>query len=69
MHPTEFVTVKLCVPVGNELIIKLAPLPVIAPGLIVQLPVGKPVRVTCPVGTVQVGCIIAVTEGAVGALG
>jgi hypothetical protein len=36
-------------------IIVLAPVPVIAPGLIVQLPAGKSFNNMLPVATVQVG--------------
>jgi hypothetical protein len=48
----------------------LVPVPVIAPGLSVQVPVaGKPFRITLPVVTLQVGCVIVDTEGAdIGAL-
>ena len=41
-------------------------MPVIPPGLIVQVPVeGKEFRITLPVATLQVGCVIVDTEGAV----
>jgi hypothetical protein len=40
--------------------------PVIAPGLIVQLPAGKPVKSTLPVATAQVGCVIVPTTGVAG---
>jgi hypothetical protein len=43
--------------------------PAIAPGLIVQLPAGRPVNNTLPVATAQVGCVMVPTVGAVGALG
>jgi hypothetical protein len=43
------------------------PVPVIAPGLSVHVPVaGKPFRITLPVVTLQVGCVIVDTEGVVG---
>ena len=46
----------------------LAPVPVILPGLIVQVPVaGKPVNKTLPVAKAQVGCAIVPTAGAEGA--
>ena len=48
-------------------IIVLGPDPAIDPGLIVQLPEGKPVNNTLPVGTAQVGCVIVPTAGAAGA--
>jgi hypothetical protein len=45
----------------------LMPVPEILPGLIVHVPVaGKPVKVTLPVGVVQVGCVGAPATGAVG---
>ena len=39
------------------------------PGLIVQLPAGSPLSTTEPVATVQVGCVIVPTTGAVGVAG
>ena len=47
----------------------VAPEPAIAPGLIVQLPVGRPLSATLPVASAQVGCVIAPTTGAVGVVG
>ena len=47
----------------------VAVLPVIPPGFIVQLPAGKPFNTTLPVATVQVGCVIVPTVGAVGGSG
>ena len=44
-------------------------LPVIPPGLIVQLPAGKPVNSTLPVGSAHVGCVIVPTVGAAGVAG
>jgi hypothetical protein len=44
----------------------LTVLPAIAPGLIVQLPAGKPLRATLPVASAQVGCVIKPTIGADG---
>ena len=44
----------------------LKPVPAIAPGLMVQFPDGKPLNITLPVATEQVGCVIAPTIGAVG---
>jgi len=40
-----------------------------APGLIVQLPAGNPLRTTLPVATVQVGWVIVPTTGAEGVAG
>ena len=39
------------------------------PGLIIQLPAGNPFRITLPVATAQVGCVIVPTEGAEGVVG
>jgi len=55
VHPTAFVTVKLYVPETNPVMVLLAPVPAIAPGLIVQFPAGKPFKTTLPVATAQVG--------------
>ena len=44
----------------------VAPVPATAPGFIVQLPAGSPLKTTLPVATAQVGCVIAPTTGAVG---
>lgn len=44
-------------------------MPVIAPGLIVQLPVGKPLKSTLPVAVKQVGCVIVPVAGADGVEG
>ena len=54
-QPSEFVTVKLYVPVESPDIEVLLPLPFIVPGLIVQLPTGKPFKSTEPVASRQVG--------------
>jgi len=47
----------------------LDPEPVIAPGLIVQVPAGKPFKITLPVEILQVGCVIVPIVGAVGVIG
>jgi hypothetical protein len=39
------------------------------PGFIIQLPAGKPVSITLPVETEQVGCVIVPTVGAAGVTG
>jgi hypothetical protein len=61
------------VPEGIPEIVVLVPVPVVVapPGflVIVQLPEGKPFNTTLPVATVQVGCVIAPTSGAVGVTG
>jgi hypothetical protein len=55
IHPEEFVTVKLCVPVANPEIVVLRVFPEIDPGLIVQVPTGKLFRITLPVAVAHVG--------------
>ena len=65
-HPVELVTVKLRAPAVNPDIVTLAPVPAIAPGLIVQFPDGKPFNNTLPVGVAQVVCVIVPTNGADG---
>jgi hypothetical protein len=57
------------VPVASPAMFLVEPEPAIAPGLITQLPEGSPVRVTLPVTTVQVGCIIVPNAGAAGVKG
>ena len=47
----------------------LVPVPAIAPGLIVQLPAGKPFKTTLPVAAEHVGCVMMPTNGAVGVAG
>ena len=49
-------------------IVVVAPVPETAPGLIVHVPVGKPLSTTLPVGTKHVGCVINPITGAVGLL-
>lgn len=41
----------------------LVPVPEIEPGLITQLPDGKPLNSTLPVATAQLGCVINPTIG------
>ena len=55
MHPEALVTVKLYVPAVKPDIVLLPPVPTIAPGLMCQVPAGKPLRSTLPVEEVQVG--------------
>ena len=43
--------------------------PVIAPGLIIQLPVGKPLKTTLPLAMVHVGCVKVPNVGAEGVTG
>jgi hypothetical protein len=40
--------------------------PAIDPGLMIQLPNGKPFKTTLPVGIAQVGCVMVPTTGAAG---
>ena len=56
-------------PVASPFIVVVAVLPVIPPGFIVQFPAGNPFNTTLPVATVQVGCVIVPTIGAVGVAG
>lgn len=69
VHPTAFVTVKLCVPATRLVTVLLVPVPAIVPGFIVQFPEGKPFNTTLPVATAQVGCVITPTVGAEGVAG
>ena len=66
VQPAALVTVKLYVPSAKPVIVRVDVLPVILPGLIVQLPDGKPLRVTLPVGVLQVGWVGVPAVGAVG---
>ena len=66
VHPKSFVTVKLKEVAGSEFKVVDELLPEIAPGLITQLPAGKPLKTTDPVDTVQSGCVIAPKIGVAG---
>jgi hypothetical protein len=66
VQDNEFVTVKLNMPDGNPVIVVLVPEPVTAPGLIVQLSEGKPLKTTLPEGTPHVGWVIVPIIGAAG---
>ena len=55
IHPDALVTEKLYVPAAKPDTVLLTPVPEIAPGLIVQVPAGKPLRSTLPVEDAQVG--------------
>ena len=66
VHPAAFVTVKVYAPETRPEIVVLVVLPVIAPGLSVQFPVGKLFKITLPVATMQVG---NVTNPGIGARG
>ena len=69
VQPSALVTVKEYVPATRPDIVVLKPVPAIAPGLMVQLPAGKPLNTTLPVATAQVGWEMAPTVGADGVAG
>jgi hypothetical protein len=69
VHPDALVTAKLYVFAAKPDMVVLIVEPAIAPGLIVQLPAGKPFNTTLPVANWQVGCVIVPTTGAVGVPG
>jgi len=69
VHPLELVTVKLYVPGASPAIVVLEVDPVTDPGLIVQVPAGKLLSTTLPVGTVHVGGVMVPTTGAEGVAG
>ena len=55
-------------PAVSPVMVVVVPVPVIPPGLMVQVPAaGSPLKITPPVATVHVGCVMAPTTGAVGA--
>lgn len=57
------------VPAASPVIVVLAVLPLILPGLIVHVPEGRPLSITLPVLTVHVGCVTEPIAGAVGVTG
>jgi hypothetical protein len=65
VQPVEVsVTVKLwVVDTAKPESVVVAPLPAIAPGLIVHAPAGNPLNATLPVGVAQVGCVMVPTIG------
>ena len=67
-QPAASVRVKLYLPVDNPDMVVLAVDPVTAPGLMVQLPESRPVKITLPVVIKQVGCVIVPITGVEGAL-
>jgi hypothetical protein len=69
IHPAASVTVKLYVPATSPDMFVLEPVPLIAPGLTVQLPAGNPLSMTLPVAKAHVGCIIVPKVGAEGGPG
>ena len=56
-------------PEDKPLKVVVVPLPLIPPGFIVQLPVGRPLKATLPVGVVQSGWVIVPTTGVEGVAG
>jgi hypothetical protein len=67
VHPALLVTVQLCVPAEMPLSVVEVPVPVMPPGLRVQVPdAGKPDNTTLPVPMVQVGCVTVPMTGAPG---
>ena len=69
VQPLALVTVKLYVPGFNPLMVVVEPEPETLPGLIVQVPDGKPLSATLPVAVAHVGCVIVPTVGVVGVPG
>jgi hypothetical protein len=62
--------VKLCVPVASPETVVLVPVPDIAPGFIVQVPLeGNPLNTTLPVANAHVGWVIVPTAGVPGVAG
>jgi hypothetical protein len=59
----------LYVPENKPDIVVLIVFPDIDPGFNVQFPAGKPLKVTLPVETEQLGCVIELTVGAGGVTG
>lgn len=57
------------VPGTKPVIVLLLPDPDIAPGLMIQLPEGRPFNTTLPVADEQVGWVITPTTGAAGVTG
>ncbi len=55
-------------PAVKPVTVLLAPVPDIPPGLMIQLPAGKPLNTTLPVETAQVGWVTAPTNGAAGVI-
>ena len=56
-------------PVVNPVSVVLEVDPLMLPGLMAQLPEGKPLNTTLPVDTMQVGCVMVPTIGADGVTG
>lgn len=69
VHPAAFVTVKLYVPAVKPVSVTSEPVPEIAPGLMVQVPVGRPLISTLPLDDEQLGCVIKPMTGVEGVTG
>jgi protein involved in polysaccharide export with SLBB domain len=71
IHPAALVTVKLYVPGLRFAMVAVVPVPDIAPGLMIHVPVaGRPFSTTLPnVDIHEAGCVTVPTIGAVGATG
>jgi hypothetical protein len=74
VQPDALVTVYEYVPGASPEIVVLVPVPVVVvpPGVLVSVQVpaaGRPFKITLPVDTEQVGCVIVPTAGAVGGIG
>jgi hypothetical protein len=69
VHPDALVTVNAYVPAVSPEIVVVEPVPATAPGLITQLPVGKPLNNTLPVAEKHVVCVIVPMPGADGVKG
>jgi hypothetical protein len=69
VHPAALVTVYVCDPTAIPESVVLVVDPAIAPGLMVQVPTGKPLNRTLPVAKAQVGWVIVPTNGATGVIG
>jgi hypothetical protein len=55
LQPSALVTMKLRMPGERFPIVVLVPEPAIFPGFNIQLPTGKPLKITEPDGEIQVG--------------
>ena len=69
VHPAALVTVNVCDPAAKPDTVVFAPDPDIAPGLIVQMPAGSPLKAILPLATEHVGCVTAPAIGAAGVEG
>jgi hypothetical protein len=69
VQPDAFVTVNAYEPATRSDTVVLVVEPAIDPGLMIQLPEGKPLKTTLPVATAQVGCVTAPTKGIAGVAG